>query len=152
MYIRRKVFSVVMDEATGEQKLFSTNEIISEEAYLQKVYAEAEEEEQEKASKKAKAKKIAKEAAIVGGTGAGLAAGGVGAYYGTKALAGMKDGGKVKNAIKSGAGKVVEFASKHPKTTAGIAVAAPVVAAGTVAGVRAYKRKKAAKKAAESAE
>jgi hypothetical protein len=34
MYIRRKVFSVAYDETTGEEKLFSTTEIISEEAYL----------------------------------------------------------------------------------------------------------------------
>ena len=42
MYIRRKVFSVAYDEATGEEKLFSTTEIMSEEAYIEKLYAEAE--------------------------------------------------------------------------------------------------------------
>jgi len=33
MYVRRKVFSVGIDEY-GEERLFSTNEVISEEAYL----------------------------------------------------------------------------------------------------------------------
>lgn len=33
MYIRRKVFSVAVDQLTGEEKLFSTTEILSEEAY-----------------------------------------------------------------------------------------------------------------------
>lgn len=36
MYIRRKVFSVAIDEM-GEEKYFSTNEIISEENYLNEV-------------------------------------------------------------------------------------------------------------------
>ena len=63
MYIRRKVFSVAYDETTGEEKLFSTTEIISEEAYMEKLYAEAEEE-----------KSRGKGAAI----GAGIAAGTVG--------------------------------------------------------------------------
>lgn len=82
MYIRRKVFSVVVDETTGEQKLFSTNEIMDEEAYLQKIYAEAEEEET--SSKKANAKEIAKEA----GKGAAVGASGAGAILGGMALGG----------------------------------------------------------------
>ena len=45
MYIRRKVFSVAYDEVTGEEKLFSTTEILSEDAYMEKLYAEVEEEE-----------------------------------------------------------------------------------------------------------
>ena len=36
MYIRRKVFSTVIDE-NGEEKYFSTNEIINEEDYLEEV-------------------------------------------------------------------------------------------------------------------
>lgn len=35
MYIRRKVFSTYINEETGEEKLFSTTEIISEESYLE---------------------------------------------------------------------------------------------------------------------
>lgn len=35
MYIRRKVFSTYIDEETGEEKMFSVNEIVSEEAYLE---------------------------------------------------------------------------------------------------------------------
>ena len=38
MYIRRKVFSSVFDEETGEEKLFSTTEFINEEEY-QKEFA-----------------------------------------------------------------------------------------------------------------
>lgn len=41
MYIRRKVFSVAIDQTTGEEKLFSTTEIVSEEAYL-KMFSENE--------------------------------------------------------------------------------------------------------------
>lgn len=36
MYIRRKVFSVAVDE-NGEERYFSTNEIINEEDYLDEV-------------------------------------------------------------------------------------------------------------------
>lgn len=36
MYIRRKAFSIVIDE-NGEEKYFSTNEIINEEDYLEEV-------------------------------------------------------------------------------------------------------------------
>ena len=40
MYIRRKVFSSVIDEETGEEKLFSTTEFINEDTYLeQREYA-----------------------------------------------------------------------------------------------------------------
>ena len=43
MYIRRKVFSVALDE-NGEERYFSTNEIINEEDYLDEVlYSEDEE-------------------------------------------------------------------------------------------------------------
>jgi hypothetical protein len=38
MYIRRKVFSSVVDEKTGEEKLFSTTEFVNEEEY-QKEFA-----------------------------------------------------------------------------------------------------------------
>ena len=35
MYIKRKVFSVFTDEETGEERLYSTTEILSEESYLE---------------------------------------------------------------------------------------------------------------------
>ena len=54
MYIRRKVFSIAYDEATGEEKLFSTTEIMSEESYLEKLYSESEPEQKEFNSKAAK--------------------------------------------------------------------------------------------------
>lgn len=45
MYIRRKVFSVALDE-NGEERYFSTNEIINEEDYLDEVlYSEKKEKE-----------------------------------------------------------------------------------------------------------
>jgi hypothetical protein len=45
MYIRRKVFSIAYDE-NGEEKLFSTTEIMSEESYLEKLYSENEEQKE----------------------------------------------------------------------------------------------------------
>lgn len=46
MYIRRKVFSVAIDEESGEERYFSTNEIINEEDYLDEVmYSDLEERE-----------------------------------------------------------------------------------------------------------
>lgn len=50
MYIRRKVYSVAVDE-NGEEKLFSTTEIMSEESYLEKLYSENEPEQKEFNSK-----------------------------------------------------------------------------------------------------
>ena len=66
MYIRRKVFSVCLDE-NGEERLFSTNEVISEESYL-KMFAEK--EEKKGMSKGKKRALIA--AGAVAGTAAGL--------------------------------------------------------------------------------
>lgn len=48
MYIRRKVFSTYIDEETGEEKLFSVNEIISEDEYVERLYAETAKEEKKK--------------------------------------------------------------------------------------------------------
>ena len=47
MYIRRKVFSVALDE-NGEERYFSTNEIINEEDYLDEVMYSEEEEPKKK--------------------------------------------------------------------------------------------------------
>jgi len=67
MYIRRKAFSVAIDE-NGEEKLFSTTEIIDEESYLEKLYAEAE----EKTDTGKKAKTVGK---AIAGAGAATYAG-----------------------------------------------------------------------------
>lgn len=50
MYIRRKVFSTYIDE-NGEEKLFSTTEIMSEESYLEKLYSDNEPKQKEFNSK-----------------------------------------------------------------------------------------------------
>ena len=76
MYIRRKVFSVAIDE-NGEEKLFSTTEIMSEESYLEKAYAEAEAEKKSSTGKKV---------AIGAGATAGVGAAGVGGIYGAGKL------------------------------------------------------------------
>ena len=55
MYIRRKVFSTYIDEETGEERLYSTTEIMSEESYLEKLYSENEPEQKEFNSKAQKA-------------------------------------------------------------------------------------------------
>jgi hypothetical protein len=68
MYIRRKVFSVAIDES-GEEKLFSTTEIMSEDSYLEKIYAEAEAEKKSSTGKK-----------VAIGAGATAAAGAGGIY------------------------------------------------------------------------
>jgi len=47
MYIRRKVFSTFIDTETGEERLFSTTEIISEESYLEGLFSESESEQKE---------------------------------------------------------------------------------------------------------
>ena len=77
MYIRRKVFSVAIDE-NGEEKLFSTTEIMSEDSYIEKVYAEAEEAE--------KKSSVGKKVAIGAGATAGVGAAGVGGIYGAGKL------------------------------------------------------------------
>ena len=92
MYIRRKVFSVALDES-GEERYFSTNEIINEEDYLDEVmysdydeddyldeYMYSDEEEDEKPKKK-----LSKGAKIAIGVGGGTAALG-GGIYGAKKL------------------------------------------------------------------
>ena len=70
MYIRRKVFSVAIDQTTGQERLFSTTEIVSEEAYL-KMF-----------SSKDDAKGAAKGAAV----GAGVAGLGAAGMYGAGKL------------------------------------------------------------------
>jgi len=57
MYIRRKVFSIAIDE-NGEEKLFSTTELVDEDSYIEKLYSEN--PEQKEFTSVRGAKKIAK--------------------------------------------------------------------------------------------
>ena len=102
MYIRRKVFSVLVDE-TGEERLYSVNETILED----RIFAKKEEEEETK--KGSKGKKIA---LGVAGAAATTAAG---VYAAKKGYLGKKAADKVNNVImkhsKEG-GKVYEQAVK----------------------------------------
>lgn len=70
MYIRRKVFSVALDEY-GEERYFSTSEILSEEAYLDEVMYSSKKKKEEGSSR---GKKIAL------GTAGALGAGAAGIY------------------------------------------------------------------------
>ena len=88
MYIRRKVFSTLVDEA-GEERLFSTTDFVYDDRY----FSEDDEEEEEDSwwnglNKKQKA------AVIAGGTALGTAATIAGAKFGGKALA--KVGNKIR--------------------------------------------------------
>ena len=102
MYIRRKVFSVLVDE-TGEERLYSVNETILED----RIFTKKEEEEEPK--KGGKGKKIA-----LGIAGA-VATTAAGAYAAKKGYLGKKAADKVNNVImkhsKEG-GKVYEQAVK----------------------------------------
>ena len=75
MYIRRKVFSVAFDE-NGEERYFSTNEIINEEDYLDEVlYSEK--------KKKEKKSHLGRNIALGTAGTAALAGGGI---YGAKKI------------------------------------------------------------------
>jgi len=76
MYIRRKVFSVALDE-NGEEKYFSTNEFINEEDYLDEVLFSDDDEESEEKSHRGR------NIAIGAGGAAALTGGGI---YGAKKL------------------------------------------------------------------
>ncbi len=76
MYIRRKVFSIGYD-ANGEERLFSTNEILNEDAYL-RMFAEKEEEKEEK-----KGLTKAQKRALIAGAGVAATAAGI---YGANKL------------------------------------------------------------------
>lgn len=84
MYIRRKVFSTVIDE-NGEERYFSTNEIINEEDYLNEVmYSEPSNEELVKDLNNRKYKRNNTIGYGVAGAGLGAAAGTVAALRGGK--------------------------------------------------------------------
>lgn len=105
MYIRRKVFSVLVDEESGKERLYSVNETLLEGCEVRE-FAEKEEEPKKKSGK---GKKIA-----LGVAGA-VATTAAGAYAAKKGYLGKKAADKVNNVIlkysKEG-GKVYEQAIK----------------------------------------
>ena len=136
MYIRRKVFSVVYDETTGEEKLFSVNEITNEEAYL--------EQHQFSEEKKKEGKKIAlSKVDSHRGLGRSLFLGGLpGAYA---AHAGKKAANKADEEGKSDS-EIIDAAAKAGKKRGmkvGAALGALGIASGAATGHEAgkvYKR------------
>ena len=122
MYIRRKVFSVVYDETTGEEKLFSVNEIINEEAYL---------EQHQFSEEKKEGKKIALSKVDSNrGLGRSLFLGGLpGAYA---AHAGKKAANKADEEGKSDS-EIIDAAAKAGKKR-GMKVGAAIGALGIAGG------------------
>ena len=109
MYIRRKVFSRAIDHETGEEKLFSVNEVISEESY-QRMFAKAEKEEEEK-PKKGTLRKVGKGVAI-GGALASLGGGAIEHVMADKAVSKMAE---KKGSVKLGKGLNSSlFGGKNP--------------------------------------
>ena len=86
MYIRRKVFSVLVDE-TGEEKLYSVNETVFE-GYKEREFAEKEEE-----------KKSRKAAKVAGGIAGAAVTTAAGLYAAKKGYLGKKAADKVNNVI-----------------------------------------------------
>ena len=92
MYIRRKVFSTVIDE-NGEERYFSTNEIINEEDYLNEVmYSEPSNEELVKDLNNRKYKRN-------NTVGYGVAGAGLGVIGGTAAALRGKNQKKITEAV-----------------------------------------------------
>jgi len=56
MLIKRNVYFSAVDEETGEERLFSVNEIMTEEEYLERMYSEEQREFSSKAQKARRAK------------------------------------------------------------------------------------------------
>ena len=79
MLIRREVYFSAIDELTGEERLYSTTELIDEDAYLDELMFSKNEEEEKPKKKMSRA---AKAALIATGTAATAA----GAVYGGKVL------------------------------------------------------------------
>ena len=44
MFIKRNVYFSAIDQETGEERLFSVNEVLDEETYLERLYSEGEKE------------------------------------------------------------------------------------------------------------
>lgn len=130
MYIRRKAFSVAIDE-NGEEKLFSTTEIMSEESYLERLYSEKEDDDKKESKKISKSDKaniwvaknlqtkkdreamikaydkdskdfgpLAKRSAIGAGIGGGIVGAGVGAAMGPELIG--KTGKHIKKKMAAG--------------------------------------------------
>ncbi len=107
MYIRRKVFSRAIDSETGEEKLFSVNEVISEESY-QRMFSKDEEEEK---PKKGTLRKVGKGVAI-GGALASLGGGAIEHVMADKAVSKMAE---KKGSVKLGKGLNSSlFGGKNP--------------------------------------
>lgn len=70
MLIKRNVYFSAVDQETGEEKLFSVNEILTENEYLERVFSDKPEEKKSKSTKKGLA---AIAAAGTTATGAGIA-------------------------------------------------------------------------------
>lgn len=124
MLIKRNVYFSAIDQETGEERLFSLNEILTEEEYLERLCAESED------SKMSSRKK----AAIAAGTVAGIAA----AIYGGKKLGRALEtsGSKILNNAHVNPGKLGS-AINTAKVKTGRAMQAPadfVVGVGRSAG------------------
>ena len=151
MYIRRKVFSVGIDEY-GEEKLFSVNEVISEEEYCQRIFAEAEDEEEKK--RKSRRVRIAKGAAKGAAATAGVAGVGAAGVYGANKFAGkaadfLKNRGMNKlniekglAALQRGGASATKWVKANPKLAAGIAAGTIATGAAVGAGTAALTGRK----------
>ena len=120
MYIRRKVFSTLVDDETGEERLFSTTEFMNEDSYLdERLYG---------------IKDMSKNAweKTKGGfkyVGDKIAAGGK--YVGSK----FKSGGKAtKDSTIKAKEAVVKYAKEHPKKFAAEVAAGTLATAGAAYG------------------
>jgi hypothetical protein len=158
MYIRRKVFSVLQDES-GEERLFSTTEFMYEDSYLDEREFGIKEVAKGAADKVVSAGKYVGGKAVQGGkfvgnavasgakyVGSKVAAGGK--YVGGKAAAGGKyvggkaaAGGKVTaDAAKKAAAAVAKYAQEHPnaKLTAEITGGALAATGAAYGGYKLY--------------
>ena len=117
MLIKRNVYFSAVDQETGEERLFSVNEIMTEEEYLERMYSETKEK------KEKKEKMSGKKKAAIAGTAALVGAGAVvgGKKYG-RAL--ETAGAKVLNNAHVNPGKLGEAVNKS-KVTVGKVMQAP---------------------------
>lgn len=173
MYIKRKVFSVIIDEY-GEERLYSSDEYINEEDYLDEVLYSKKKKEEEEEDEDEDYEKYLKGAAI----GTGIAGGTAGAVYGGKKLgrriqkseplpkrisawAYDKTGGRIGSKTKKRriaealqkpydvivpAGKKAGIWIKGHKKAAGLAGGGVALAGLGAAGVAAYKKRNKDKK------
>jgi hypothetical protein len=136
MYIRRKVFSVLQDES-GEERLFSTTEFMNEDSYLDEREFGIKEVAKGAADKVVSAGKYVGGKAVQGGKFVGNAVASGAKYVGSKVAAGGKyvggkavQGGKfVGNAVASGAKYVGSKVAAGGKYVGGKAAAGGKVTA-----------------------